>query len=343
MQAARCCGSVDAAGRRSSGSTVLHSAIAIGQRGLKRQPGGMWIEFGVSPAEDLRRAAVARVALRHDGEEGAGVRVLRVLDHLARRPLLDDPAQVHDGDPIGVVGCSREVVRDHQHREALVSELVEDGQDPGPDRHVEHRDGLVGDEKLGTEDEARGDRHSLPLPARKLVWVAVDVELGRSQAGELERALDLLAPLLLGADLVHLQWFLDRRPDPETRIQRLVWVLVDDLHPPAKWAQRLGREPGDFLAVEPDRAAARLDEPQHRLRRRGLPAPRLADEGEHLAPAQREGDAVDCVHLELRLTLRRADEPAPDGVARDEALHFQQRLRAVRAHAVAASRTWSFR
>ena len=213
MQAARCCGSV--ARRRPPKLGIHRFALRDRYRAARVEAAaGRDVDRvrRLAP-EDLRRAAVARVALRHDGEEGAGVRVLRVLDHLARRPLLDDPAQVHDGDPIGVVGCSREVVRDHQHREALVSELVEDGQDPGPDRHVEHRDGLVGDEKLGTKDEARGDRHSLPLPARKLVWVAVDVELGRSQAGELERALDLLAPLLLGADLVHLQWFLDRRPD----------------------------------------------------------------------------------------------------------------------------------
>ena len=49
MQAARCPASRLAAGRRSSGSTDFHSAFAIGQRGLKRPPAGLWIELGVSP------------------------------------------------------------------------------------------------------------------------------------------------------------------------------------------------------------------------------------------------------------------------------------------------------
>ena len=44
-----------------------------------------------------------------------------------------------------------------------------------------------------------------------------------------------------------------------------------------------------------------LDQAQDRLRRRRLPAARLADEREHLAAVEREGDAVDGMHLELRL------------------------------------------
>ena len=41
MQEAVWWGDVAPAGRRSSGITVLHSAIAMGQRGWKRQPGGI--------------------------------------------------------------------------------------------------------------------------------------------------------------------------------------------------------------------------------------------------------------------------------------------------------------
>ena len=189
------------------------------------------------------------------------------------------------------------------------------------------------------EDEARRDRDALALPSRELVRIAVDVELRRREARELERALDLLAPLLLRADAVHLERLLDRRADAEARVERLVRVLVDDLHPAAEGPEILGREPRDLLTVEADRAAARLDQAQNRLRRGRLPAARLSDEGEHLATVESEGDAVDGMHLELRLALRRADQPPPDRVAGDQVLDLEQRLGAVRAHAVAGSRT----
>ncbi|CAA9419754.1 MAG: hypothetical protein AVDCRST_MAG66-2571, partial [uncultured Pseudonocardia sp.] len=47
------------------------------------------------------------------------------------------------------------------------------------------------------------------------------------------------------------------------------------------------------LALEPDAARRRLDQPEHGPRRRRLPAARLADERERLPLLQVEGDAVD--------------------------------------------------
>ena len=70
-------------------------------------------------------------------------------------------------------------MRDHQDREALLAQAVEDVEDARPHRDVEHRNRLVGDEHLGLEDERRGDRHPLALAARELVRIAVEEELGR--------------------------------------------------------------------------------------------------------------------------------------------------------------------
>ncbi len=86
-------------------------------------------------------------------------------------------------------------MRDHQDREPVVAKAVEDGEDPGADGDVEHRDGLVRDEQLRVEHEARCDRNALALTAGELVRIAVDVELRRGEAGELERLLHLLPPL----------------------------------------------------------------------------------------------------------------------------------------------------
>jgi hypothetical protein len=84
------------------------------------------------------------------------------------------------------------------------------------------------------QDEARGDRDSLPLAAGELVRVAVEIELGWVQAGEAESTNSLFVSLALAADPVHEERLLDRRPHAKARIQGLIWILVDDLHPPAE-------------------------------------------------------------------------------------------------------------
>ena len=89
------------------------------------------------------------------------------------------------------------------------AQVVEDAEDPGPHGHVEHRDGLVGDEEVGVEDEARGDGDALPLAAGELVRIAVEEELGRVEARRAEGLLDLAPPLLLRADPVHHERLLD--------------------------------------------------------------------------------------------------------------------------------------
>ena len=121
--------------------------------------------------------------------------MLRVGDDLPRRPFLDDAPQVHDGDPVGEVGCGREVVGDHEDPEPAPAKLVEKGKDAGSDGDVEHGDRLVGEEKLRVEHEARGDRNALALTARELVREAVDEELGRRQPGPRERFANTLLAL----------------------------------------------------------------------------------------------------------------------------------------------------
>ena len=148
--------------------------------------------------------------------------MLRVSDHLVGRALLDDPAEVHDGDPVGVVRGRGEVVRDHQDREPVVPELVEDREDPRPHRHVEHRDGLVRDEELGVEDEARRDRDALTLAPRELVRIAVDVEVGGVRPASSSARLTSSRRSSFEPMPVHLERLLDRRADAEARVERLV-------------------------------------------------------------------------------------------------------------------------
>ena len=184
---------------RSSGSVSLQRASATGQRGWKRQPGGTRTGFGVSPVR-ICGAVCSSGSRRGTTEISAfvyGCCGLRTT--LPRRPLLDDPPQVHDRDPVGEVGRRREVVRDHEDAHPVLAQPVEERQDPRPHRDVEHRDRLVGDQQLRLEHERGRDRDPLALAARELVRIAVDEELGRRQPGPLHRLAHLRLALVLRA------------------------------------------------------------------------------------------------------------------------------------------------
>ena len=71
-------------------------------------------------------------------------------------------------------------------------------------------------------------------------------------------------------------------------------VLEDHLHGAAH-LRAASRSPTG-VAVERDRARRRLDEPDDRADQRRLAAPGLADEGDDLAAADVEVDAVDGPH-----------------------------------------------
>ena len=85
--------------------------------------------------------------------------------------------------------------------EPALPQPVEELQDARPDRDVEHRDRLVGDEQPRLEDERGGDRNPLALPAGELVRVAVEEELRRRELDARQRLAHLLeASLLRAAD-----------------------------------------------------------------------------------------------------------------------------------------------
>ena len=154
--------------------------------------------------EDRPRRArvpgVGRIGRRRDRHERLGVRVARRADDRLGRPDLHDLAEVHDRDPVGDDPGQRQVVGDEQvGQPALAAQVEHQPQQLGPDRHVEHRDGLVGDDDLGIHDQRPGDDDPLALAAGQLVREADGESRGRAQAGRLERGDDLrlaLRPLV---------------------------------------------------------------------------------------------------------------------------------------------------
>ena len=156
-----------------------------GQRGWKRQPARDPRRVGRLAREDLRLHVRA---LGHHREQRARVRMARVAEQLLGRALLDDPAEVHDRDPVGDVPREPEVVGDDEDRHAgLAHELQHQREDLAAHRRVEARDRLVGDEQPRLEHHRAGDHDALALAAGDLVRVAREEALGRAQAGARER------------------------------------------------------------------------------------------------------------------------------------------------------------
>ena len=50
-----------------------------------------------------------------------GIGMLRVVEDRVDRPLLDDPAELHDGDLVGDLGHHAHVVGDEHHRHAVAA------------------------------------------------------------------------------------------------------------------------------------------------------------------------------------------------------------------------------
>ena len=76
--------------------------------------------LGASPAAGRRRGARPCCSSCSDGaEQLAGVGVLRGVEDLVDRPLLDDLAVVHHRDLVGDLGDDAHVVGDEHHRHAV--------------------------------------------------------------------------------------------------------------------------------------------------------------------------------------------------------------------------------
>src|SRR6059036_2756776 len=250
----------------------------------------------------------------------------RVRDDLLSGPELDDPPQVHDRDSVGHVPRHPDVVRDeHEGQTELIPELEQEIHDARADRDVEHGYRLIRHDELRLEDDRPRNCDPLPLTAAQLVWIPVHEVRRRRELGMLERLGDQILPILEGIrHAVNRQRLRDRIHHGETRVERFVRILEDHLHAATEVLQRPSLQRGDVVAVEQELAFRGLFEFHEEAARGRLPAARLSDDPEDLAPLDREVDSVDRVdHLlppaegvqQTRLQREQLSEPAdvPDG------------------------------
>ena len=142
---------------------AAHAVKSIEQRALaqgtnlieRRLLGGLRgraVEVGFG-----ERCCVAGCGDGVSGSAQSGVRVLRVEDDVVGRAALDDDALVEHHDLVAEVPGGGEVVGDVEHAEVLLAlQVGEQVQHAEPDRHVEHRHRLVGDEQRRARARARG-------------------------------------------------------------------------------------------------------------------------------------------------------------------------------------------
>ena len=191
----------------------------------------------------------------------------------------------------------------------LPLELQDQIEDADPDRHVEHRDRLVGEDHARLDGQRARDRDALALAARELVRVLLRDLVGRHEADAREQLAHAPVDRAARADAVDLQRPRDVVIDALDRIERRERILEDHLHVRAVVEQRPAPPLiADVLAVEDDLAVGRRVQAREQPRDGALAAAALAHERRHVARAERErniGHRVEHLAPERRRTAHR--------------------------------------
>jgi hypothetical protein len=215
-----------------------------------------------------------------------------IVEQLLCRCLLDDPAQIHDGDTVGHMANHRQVVADQQKGHAVLAlDVGQQIEDLAADGNVERGDRLIGDNQAGFRRQGTRDGDALALAAAELMWIAVDIDPGQSDRGD--HLDDAPAPRRGVPDAVDGKRFGNDGANRQAGIQRLVRVLIDDLDPPAHRFQGPAVETGDVQPLEAHGAGVRLCHQGKQAGQRGLAAAALADHGQGLAGLDAKVDAID--------------------------------------------------
>ena len=243
-----------------------------------------------------------------------------------RRPLLDDLAQVHHGDPLAQVPDGRQVVGDEQVADAVRAlEVLQQVHDLGADRDVEGRDRLVEDDHAGIERERPGDRDPLALAPAELV--------GKLRAAPGSRPTSARSRATRPAISWRPSVVFSTSGSPTIAPARIRGL--SELHGSWNTAWTAARYSRSSVPASPARSRPRnrmapavgVSSRSRQRASRGLPAARLADEAERLARVERERDAVhraddgpDAAAEERRAADREVPGEVADFEERDGAL-----------------------
>ena len=223
--------------------------------------------------------------------------MLRGGEEPGRRRVLDDPAILHDDDPVGGLGHQAHVVADDHHAAAdALLRRVQGLDDLALRDHVERAGRLVGDDDLRVQHHRDGDADPLLHASGELVGEEVGDGGGKADAGQ--RVVDAGLGLpggepdaMVGEAVQHLLAHPQHRAQ---RIHRALRDVGDSLQ--ARGADRRAIQPDEIEIADPggtrNDPPRRLQHPHQRQRCRGLARAGLADEADALAGGDREGDVA---------------------------------------------------
>jgi hypothetical protein len=237
--------------------------------------------------------------MRDRGDQAARIGVLRPVEDIFCRTLLDDQAALHHGDAVGDVGDHSEIMGDEHHAHALGPlDLADQVEDLGLGGDVERRRRLVGDQQRRLERQRHGDHHALALPAGQAERIGVAQVRGVGKADILEQFEH--APftgrrVLLAMDFEN---FGDLVSDLHQRVQCRKRLLEHHRHGPAALGLKLRlAHVQQIPAAKQDPPGARLQvsrqEPHDRVGGQGFAGAGFADDAQDLAGLEVEGDLLD--------------------------------------------------
>ena len=282
----------------------------------RRVGGRRHVPFQQYPLLGSRRRTVAR-----DGrEQRLCVGVAGTPVEAVGRPVFHQLADVHHRHPIAEVVHDRQVVGDEQEGESqLALQVAQQANDLRLHRNVERGNRLVAHHELRLQAQRPGDADALPLAARELVRIAVQVV-----AAHAHRFHQRLYPLLAVRELVDQQVLAHHLAHRHARVQRRERILEDHLHPAPHLEHALARQCQQVrhrsVHAVAHGAIGGAFQANERASQGALAAAALAHQAERLAPANGQ---VDAVHR-LDLTHYALQEASLDGKPGTQVLRLQQ-------------------
>src|SRR3546814_8394439 len=114
--------------------------------------------------------------------------MLRAIEDVAHRPLLDHAAGVHHHDPVAESGNDAEVVGDHDDGGAEIAlQVGQQIEDLRLDGDVEGGGRLVGDQQVRLAEQRHGNHHALAHTAGEIVRVEDEALPGRGDADAVQQ------------------------------------------------------------------------------------------------------------------------------------------------------------
>src|SRR5262245_30116434 len=187
-----------------------------------------WREGGRNFALHRLEPTLAQLHRRDFSDERLRVGMVRRRKEISRGSELDDPAEIHDRDPVSDVPNKAQVVADEEiGQAATLPQGHEEDDDLRLDGDVKGCHRLIANEEFGRDGKRTGDADALALAARKLVRIAVSVRPVESDL--LQRLVDKRGNRAAFREAMHFESLADDLTDLPTRIERSVGVLKDHL------------------------------------------------------------------------------------------------------------------